>query len=109
MRDRDALGAKLADLPAPFDEVSVLVNNAGLALGLEPAWQADMDDWVTMVDTNNKGLMYVTRFILPGMVERNRGHVVNQGSIAWNWPYSRRPCLWGQQCVRAAILPQSAG
>jgi 3-hydroxy acid dehydrogenase/malonic semialdehyde reductase len=67
--------------------VDVLVNNAGLALGLEPAQAADLDDWETMVDTNIKGLMYCTRAILPGMVERKRGHVVNVGSIAGAWPY----------------------
>ncbi|MCO6439897.1 MAG: SDR family oxidoreductase [Nitrococcus mobilis] len=87
VRDRAAVMAKLGERPAPFRDVSLLVNNAGLALGLEPAWQADPDDWDTMVDTNIKGLLYVTRAILPGMVERNRGHVVNLGSIAGSWPY----------------------
>jgi len=67
--------------------VDVLVNNAGLALGLEPAHRASLDDWDTMVDTNIKGLMYVTRAVLPGMVERGRGHVVNIGSVAAEWPY----------------------
>jgi 3-hydroxy acid dehydrogenase/malonic semialdehyde reductase len=65
----------------------VLVNNAGLALGLEPAWQASLEDWETMVDTNIKGLMYCTRKVLPGMVERGRGHVVNLASVAASWPY----------------------
>jgi len=65
----------------------VLVNNAGLALGLSPAHQANLDDWETMVDTNIKGLMYGTRQLLPGMVERHTGHVINIGSIAGNWPY----------------------
>ena len=60
----------------------VEINNAGLALGLEPAHQVDLDDWETMVDTNIKGLMYCTRFILPGMVARNRGHIVNISSLA---------------------------
>lgn len=87
VRDRAAVTAKLGELPAAFREVRVLINNAGLALGLEPAWQSDPDDWEAMVDTNIKGLMYVTRTILPGMVERNRGHVVNIGSIAGSWPY----------------------
>ena len=87
VRNRSAVFAKLGELPAPFADVDVLVNNAGLALGLEPAHAADLDDWETMVDTNIKGLMYCTRAILPGMVERKRGHVVNLGSIAGAWPY----------------------
>ncbi|HLL53442.1 MAG TPA: SDR family oxidoreductase [Myxococcaceae bacterium] len=77
----------LSKLPAPFSEVDVLVNNAGLGLGLDPAHQASLEDWETMVDTNCKGLMYVTRALLPGMVARNRGHVVNLGSVAANYPY----------------------
>jgi len=65
----------------------VLVNNAGLAEGLEPAQNADLDDWEHMVDTNCKGLMYLTRAVLPGMVARGRGHVVNMGSVAGTYPY----------------------
>ena len=87
VRDRDDVAAALSSLPAEFSEVDLLVNNAGLALGLEPAYRASLDDWETMVDTNIKGLMYCTRAILPGMVARNRGHVVNIGSIAGSWPY----------------------
>jgi len=68
-------------------EVDLLLNNAGLALGLEPAWEVDMEDWETMVDTNIKGVMYCTRAVLPGMVERDRGHIVNIGSTAGSWPY----------------------
>ncbi|HKJ95979.1 MAG TPA: SDR family NAD(P)-dependent oxidoreductase [Gammaproteobacteria bacterium] len=87
VRDREAVMERLGSLPAPFDEVDVLINNAGLGLGLEPAWDANLDDWETMVDTNIKGLMYTTRAVLPGMVSRNRGHVIDLGSIAGNWPY----------------------
>ena len=87
VRDRAAVLSRLGSLPEPFGTVDVLVNNAGLALGLEPAPRADLDDWDTMVDTNVKGLMYCTRALLPGMVERERGHVVNVGSIAGRWPY----------------------
>ncbi|MCB1174513.1 MAG: SDR family NAD(P)-dependent oxidoreductase, partial [Leptospiraceae bacterium] len=65
----------------------ILVNNAGLALGLENAYQAELNDWETMVNTNIKGLLYLTRSLLPGMVERGRGDIVNIGSIAGNWPY----------------------
>lgn len=83
VRDRQAVAAALQDLP----EVDVLLNNAGLALGLESAWQANLDDWETMVDTNIKGVMYCTRAVLPGMVARDRGHIVNIGSTAGSWPY----------------------
>jgi 3-hydroxy acid dehydrogenase/malonic semialdehyde reductase len=77
----------VAALPAPFDKIDLLVNNAGLALGLEAAYEANVDDWDTMIDTNLKGLAYVTRAVLPGMVARNRGHVINLGSIAGTYPY----------------------
>ena len=76
-----------AALPAEFAKVSVLVNNAGLALGLEPAHQAVLSDWDRMIDTNIMGLVHMTRAILPGMVERKRGHVINLGSVAANYPY----------------------
>ena len=69
-------------------QIDLLVNNAGLALGLEPAHKASVEDWETMIDTNNKGLVYMTRAVLPGMVERNRGHVINIGSTAGSWPYA---------------------
>jgi len=87
VRDRSAVERAVADLPREFAEVDVLVNNAGLALGLEAAPTAELDNWDRMVDTNCKGLMYVTRAVLPGMVERRRGHVVNLGSIASTYPY----------------------
>ncbi len=87
VRDRKAVQQAVDDLPAAFREVDVLVNNAGLALGLQPAYETELDDWDAMVDTNIKGLMYCTRSLLPGMVERNRGHIINLGSIAGSWPY----------------------
>jgi len=85
--DRGAVTEAVAALPAAFAEIDVLVNNAGLAAGLEPAYATDLDDWDRMVDTNCKGLMYLTRAVLPSMVARNRGHVVNVGSIAATHPY----------------------
>lgn len=88
VRDRAAVEAAVAGLPAEFAAVDLLVNNAGLALGLEPAQRADLDDWEQMVDTNIKGLMYITRALLPGMVARGRGHVINLGSTAGEWPYA---------------------
>jgi 3-hydroxy acid dehydrogenase/malonic semialdehyde reductase len=87
VRDRVAVDAALSGLPSELASIDLLVNNAGLALGLEPAHAADPEDWETMVDTNVKGLMYVTRAILPGMVARRRGHVINIGSIAATYPY----------------------
>jgi len=87
VRDRPAAERAIAGLTAEWAEIDVLVNNAGLALGLEPAHQANLDEWETMVDTNIKGLLYCTRAILPGMVQRGRGHVVNMGSTAAEFPY----------------------
>ncbi len=87
VRDRERIAADLAALPEGFREIEVLVNNAGLALGMAPAPEADLDQWETMIDTNIKGLVYCTRLILPGMVARGRGHIVNIGSVAGNWPY----------------------
>ncbi|MBD5633795.1 MAG: SDR family NAD(P)-dependent oxidoreductase [Candidatus Eremiobacteraeota bacterium] len=87
VRERDAVARAVDGLPPNFAEVDVLVNNAGMALGLEPAQEAQLDDWDAMVDTNVKGLMYVTHALLPGMVARDRGHIVNLGSTAAQWPY----------------------
>lgn len=79
----------LVDLPAEFQisQIDLLVNNAGLALGLEPADKSDLDDWYTMVDTNIKGLITVTRLILPNMVKKKSGLIINMGSIAGTYPY----------------------
>jgi 3-hydroxy acid dehydrogenase/malonic semialdehyde reductase len=87
VRDRGAIAAALGALPRELAAVDLLVNNAGLALGLEPAHEADLDQWEEMVDTNIKGLLYLTRALLPGMVARRRGHVVNLGSVAGTYPY----------------------
>ena len=87
VRDRTAVNDAVAALPADFAAVDVLVNNAGLALGLGPAQEADLDEWDQMIDTNCKGLVYCTRAILPGMVARRRGHVINLGSVAGTYPY----------------------
>jgi 3-hydroxy acid dehydrogenase / malonic semialdehyde reductase len=87
VRDRVASERLAASLPPAFAEVDVLVNNAGLALGLEPAQEADLENWERMIETNCTGLAYVTRAFLPGMVQRRRGHVVNLGSIAATYPY----------------------
>jgi 3-hydroxy acid dehydrogenase/malonic semialdehyde reductase len=87
VRDRAAVAEAVAGLPEDFRAIDVAVNNAGLALGLNPAQAADLDDWDQMIDTNCKGLVYCTRAILPGMVARGRGHVINLGSVAGSYPY----------------------
>ena len=83
VRNREEVFEKLGSLTG----IDVLLNNAGLALGLKPSWEVDIDDWETMVDTNIKGLMYCTRVLLPQMVKQNSGHIVNIGSTAGAWPY----------------------
>ena len=85
--DRAAIDRALATLPAAFAGIDCLVNNAGLALGLGAAQDADPDDWDRMIDTNCRGLVHVTRAVLPGMIARGRGHVVNMGSVAGTYPY----------------------
>ena len=87
VRSREAVTDAINDLPKDFAAIDVLVNNAGLASGLDPAHKANLDDWEVMVDTNIKGLMYVARAVLPGMVERKRGHIINLGSVAGTYPY----------------------
>jgi 3-hydroxy acid dehydrogenase / malonic semialdehyde reductase len=87
VRDRDAVGEVLGGLPAEWREIDVLVNNAGMGRGLDKLQEGDVDGWDQMVDTNVKGLLYVTRALLPGMVERGRGHVINLGSVAGHEVY----------------------
>ncbi len=82
VQSREAVEKAFSNLPAKFADIDVLLNNAGLSVGSDPAQSSDLDDWDAMVDTNIKGLLYCTRAILPGMVERNKGHVVNIGSVA---------------------------
>lgn len=78
----------LASIPAHFADIDVLVNNAGGAIGLDPAQDANLDDWDAMIDSNVKGLVYCTRLLLPGMIQRNRGTIINIGSTAAEWPYA---------------------
>jgi 3-hydroxy acid dehydrogenase/malonic semialdehyde reductase len=85
--DSAAVAGFLETLPESWREIDVLINNAGLALGLSPAWEARLEDWDTMVATNISGLIHVTRAILPGMVARNAGTIINLGSVAGTYPY----------------------
>lgn len=87
MRDRQAIEAAVTALPPDFAEIDLLVNNAGLALGQSAAQQAELDDWMEMIDANCKGLVVLTRLLLPGMITRGRGHIINIGSIAGNYAY----------------------
>ena len=88
VRDRAAATAALASLPAEWRDIDVLVNNAGLALGLDPEQEGDPEEWDVMIDTNIKGVLTMTRLIVPGMVERGRGHVINIGSVAGDAAYA---------------------
>jgi len=88
VRDREAAIQSFNNLPEEWKEIDVLVNNAGLALGLEPEYEGCLEDWETMIDTNIKGLLTITRLVVPGMVKRNRGHIINVGSIAGDAAYA---------------------
>ena len=88
VRDRENATKCIEELPTEWQEIDVLVNNAGLALGLEPEYEGNPDDWETMIDTNIKGLLTMTRLVVPGMVERNRGHIINVGSVAGDAAYA---------------------
>ena len=85
--DRTAVETSIASLPEPWREVDILVNNAGLSRGLDKFQSGEIRNWEEMIDTNVKGLLYVTRSLLPGMVERNQGHIINIGSIAGHQAY----------------------
>ena len=82
VRNRDAVNQAIGSLPPEWQAIGTLINNAGLAVGLEPLHEGDPDDWERMIDTNIKGLLYVTRAVAPGMAARRAGHIVNLGSIA---------------------------
>ena len=88
LQDGEAIASAVAALPPSHAEVDVLVNNAGLALGLDPVHAGDPDEWDTVIDTNCRGLARMTRALLPGMIARRRGHVINIGSVAATYPYA---------------------
>jgi 3-hydroxy acid dehydrogenase/malonic semialdehyde reductase len=87
VRDRAAVEEAFSNLPESWQTIEILINNAGLSRGLEKFHQASLDDWEEMIDTNVKGLLYVSRTIIPGMVDRGAGHIVNIGSIAGRAAY----------------------
>jgi len=88
VRDRQAAQQAVASLTGKWENIDVLINNAGLARGLEPEFEGDFDDWDQMIDTNIKGLLTMTRLIVPGMVKRNHGHIINMGSVAGDAAYA---------------------
>lgn len=88
VRDRDLALAAIESLPAEWKNIDVLINNAGLALGLDKEYEGDYQDWDIMIDTNIKGLLTMTRAIVPGMIERNHGHIINIGSVAGDAAYA---------------------
>lgn len=89
VRDAKAAETAVDSLEPEWRKIDVLINNAGLALGLDKEYEGDPDDWNTMIDTNIKGLLTMTRLIVPGMVERNEGHVINIGSVAGDAAYAK--------------------
>ena len=88
MRERESARKAVDFLKGKWAKIDVLINNAGLALGLDKEYEGDFNDWDTMIDTNIKGLLNMTRFVVPGMVERNEGHVINIGSVAGDAAYA---------------------
>lgn len=88
VRNRNAATAAINSLPLEWQQIEVLINNAGLALGLEPEYEGSFEDWDTMIDTNIKGLLTMTRLVVPRMVKRDSGHVINIGSVAGDAAYA---------------------
>jgi 3-hydroxy acid dehydrogenase / malonic semialdehyde reductase len=103
VRDRQAVEHAIKALPAEWAAIDVLVNNAGLSRGLEKLYMGNIDDWEEMLDTNVKGLLYVTRAVVPGMVERGRGHIVNMGSTAGEMTYPNGAVYCASKAAERAI------
>jgi NADP-dependent 3-hydroxy acid dehydrogenase YdfG len=101
--DRLAVESAINNLPPSWSNIDILINNAGLSRGLDKLHQGDFQDWEEMIDTNIKGLLYLTRYIVPGMVERNFGHVINIGSIAGHQTYPGGNVYCGTKAAVKAI------
>src|SRR5580700_4689022 len=99
VQDRGAVEAAIANLPEEWRAIDVLVNNAGLSRGLDKLWEGKPQDWEEMIDTNVKGMLWVTRAVVPGMVARGRGHVVNLGSTAGELTYPNGAVYCGSKAA----------
>ncbi|BAY60251.1 short-chain dehydrogenase/reductase SDR [Calothrix brevissima NIES-22] len=103
VRDRAAVEAAISSLPPAWADIDILINNAGLSRGLDKLHEGSFTDWEEMIDTNIKGLLYLTRYVVPGMVKRDRGHVVNIGSIAGHQTYPNGNVYCGTKAAVRAI------
>jgi NADP-dependent 3-hydroxy acid dehydrogenase YdfG len=101
--DRSAVESAISTLPPGWSDIDILINNAGLSRGLDKLHEGDFQDWEEMIDTNIKGLLYLTRYVVPGMVKRDRGHVVNIGSIAGHQTYPNGNVYCGTKAAVRAI------
>ncbi|MBD2566435.1 SDR family oxidoreductase [Anabaena lutea] len=101
--DRAAVESTISNLPPDWSNIDILINNAGLSRGLDKLHEGDIQDWEEMIDTNIKGLLYLTRYVVPGMVARNRGHVINLGSIAGHQTYPGGNVYCGTKAAVKAI------
>lgn len=103
VRDRTAVESAISTLPPSWSDIDILINNAGLSRGLDKLYEGQIQDWEEMIDTNIKGLLYLTRYVVPGMVERKRGHVVNIGSIAGHQTYPNGNVYCGTKAAVKSI------
>ncbi|MEO3706139.1 SDR family oxidoreductase [Trichormus azollae] len=101
--DRTAVESAISNLPADWSKIDILINNAGLSRGLNKLYEGDFQDWEEMIDTNIKGLLYLTRYVVPSMVKRNRGHIINIGSIAGHQTYPGGNVYCGTKAAVKAI------
>jgi 3-hydroxy acid dehydrogenase/malonic semialdehyde reductase len=103
VRDRSAVESAISSLPSAWSEIDILINNAGLSRGLDKLYKGKFEDWEEMIDTNIKGLLYLSRYVVPGMVSRDRGHVINIGSIAAYQTYPGGNVYCGTKAAVRAI------
>ncbi|MFH7026395.1 MAG: SDR family oxidoreductase [Heteroscytonema crispum UTEX LB 1556] len=103
VRDRSSVESAISNLPPAWSDINILINNAGLSRGLDKLHEGDFQDWEEMIDTNIKGLLYLTRYVVPGMVKRSSGHVVNIGSIAGHQTYPGGNVYCGTKAAVRAI------